>query len=128
MATNVMLNHVTRMNVWKNIRLELARTDGFPAGSVSRGYLIRLPLNDADLIDTAAFETHPHRATVRRFWSTQPDETGLVHTADEGLALRTDGRSPRILKLDGRPLRLGQQVSVLEPNGSELPFKVASIR
>lgn len=123
-----MPSHHELMDVWKNIRLELAQTDGFPAGSVSRGYLIRLPLDDSDLIDMAAFEAHPHRATVRRFWSTQPDEAGVVLTDHDGLAMRSDGRPPRILKIDGRPLRLGQQVSVLEPDGSELPFKVASIR
>jgi hypothetical protein len=116
------------MTNWKNIRLELAGTDEFPAGSVSRGYLIRLPLNDSDLIDTAAFDLHPHRATVRRFWSSQPDETGLMLAADEDWAMRSDGEEPRLLKLGGRPLRLGLQVSIRESNGSVLPFRVASVR
>jgi hypothetical protein len=128
MAGEPMVGHPRAMSNWKNIRLELARTDRFPAGSVSRGYLIRLPLNDSDLIDTAAFDLHPHRAIVRRFWSSQPDETGLLASANDDWAMRSDGLPPRILKLDGRPLRLGQQVSVLEADGSLLPFKVASVR
>lgn len=117
-----------RMTNWKNIRLELARTEDFPAGSVSRGYLIRLPLDDHDLIDRAAFEHSPKRATVRRYWSTDPDEAGLVHEEDSGWAMRCNGSADRMLLLDGRPILLGQQISVVETDGDVLPFTVASIR
>lgn len=114
---------------WKNIRLELARSAGFPAGSVSRGYLIRLPLDDSDLIDMAALEQSPHRATVRRYWSTEPDEAGLVHRTGGGRwTMRCDGTPDRLLLVDDRPIRLGNTLSVLEPNGDLLAFNVASIR
>ena len=113
---------------WKNIRLELARTEGFPAGSVSRGYLIRLPLDDSDLVDQSALELNPRRAKVRRFWSTQPDEDGFVQQTEQGLAMRCNGSAARMLELDNRPLRLGQQISVAESDGTVLPFKVASVR
>src|SRR5205807_1664582 len=66
------------MDNWKNVRLELAPNEEFPVGSVSRAYLIRLPLDDSDLVDLSALEEYPHRAIVRRFWSNEPDETGLV--------------------------------------------------
>lgn len=116
------------MNNWKTIRLELDRTGEFPAGSVSRGYLIQLPLNDEDLVDENAFALNPHRAIVRRYWSTEPDEAGLVLPVDGEWAMRCNDTADRRLELDGRPIRLGQQVSVIEPTGATLPFRVASIR
>lgn len=115
------------MSNWKIIRLELARTDEFPAGSVSRGYLLRLPLNDHDLVDQAAFDLIPHRATVQRYWSTEPDEAGHLMPAGDGWAMRCTGKPDRRLQLDDRPIRLGQQVSVVDPCGAKLPFRIASI-
>ena len=116
------------MSIWRNIRLELGRTNEFPAGSVSRGYLLRLPLNDDDLVDPHAFELNPYRATVRRYWSTEPDETGQVLPVDGHWAMRCNGTAERRLELDSRPIRLGQQITVIEPDGAILPFRVASIR
>src|SRR5438270_13477579 len=67
---------------WKTVRLELAGTRDFPAGSVSRGYLVRIPLKDTGSIDEESFAETPKRATVRRFWSTEPDVNGRVVHAD----------------------------------------------
>jgi hypothetical protein len=36
--------------------------------------------------------------------------------------------SNRLLRLGGQPLRLGAVVSVVESDGTVLPFKIASIR
>jgi hypothetical protein len=116
------------MSNWKNIRLELATTAQFPAGSVSRGYLIRLPLADSDCVDRTAFEQNPHRATVRRYWSTEPDEAGIVEEAAGGWAMRCNGSAERMLLLEDLPIRLGQLVSVVEVDGERLPFRIASIR
>lgn len=116
------------MNNWKSIRLELGRMTGFPRGSVSRGYLIQMPLDDDDLVDQAAFDESPYRATVRRYWSTEPDESGAMVKVADSWAIRCDGRPDRMLELNGRPIRLGQQFSVVDPDGSVLPFKVASVR
>jgi len=116
------------MTNWKNIRLELARTKEFPRGSVSRGYLIRLPLNDSDGVDRSDFDLSPHLATVRRYWSTEPDEAGLVIRVGDGWALRCNGKPDRLLEVNGRPIRLGQQVAVIDPGGATLPFRIASIR
>ena len=116
------------MSVWKNIRLELARTAQFPAGSVSRGYLIRLPLGDSDHVDRRTLQKTPHRATVRRYWSTEPDEAGVVEEVANEWALRCNGSVPRKLLVGDLPIRLGQLVSVVETNGETLPFRVASIR
>ena len=116
------------MSNWKNIRLELAQTEEFPRGSVSRGYLIWLPLDDSDALDRADFDLSPHLATVRRYWSTEPDEAGLVTRVGDKWTLRCTGKSDRLLEVDGRPIRLGQQVAVVDPDGRTLPFRIASIR
>jgi hypothetical protein len=116
------------MSIWKNIRLELGPTNEFPAGSVSRAYLIRLPLDDDDVVDQHAFELNPYRATVWRFWSTEPDDAGQVLPVEGHWAMHCNGTAERRLDLDGRPIRLGQQISVVEPDGAILPFRVASIR
>ena len=120
--------HAKSMSNWKNIRLELAATAAFPAGSVSRGYLIRLPLAEDDGVDRTALGENPHRATVRRYWSTEPDEAGLVEQAAGGWAMRCNGSAARMLLIDDLPVRLGQLVSVIEVGGAKLPFRVASIR
>jgi hypothetical protein len=112
---------------WKSIRLELASTDDFPTGSVGRAYLIRIPLNDEDAIDEAALELSPSKAVVRRHWSAEPDERGLLVRADGDWSIRCDGKSRR-LSLKSQPIRLGGHVAVIEPDGDVLPFTIASIR
>lgn len=116
------------MNVWKKIRLELGRTNGFPSGSVSRGYLMQLPLDDYDRIDEAALALKPHRATVRRYWSTDADESGFIVPVENGWKMRCNGGRDRTLLLSRQPIRLGEQISVLEADGAVLPFRVAGIR
>jgi hypothetical protein len=116
------------MDKWKKIRLELARTADFPSGSVSRGYLIQLPLDCEGRIDSDVLATKPYRATVRRYWSTEPDEAGNVVGIESGWALRCNDGPDRMLLLGGHPIRLGEQVSVLEADGGVLPFTVSSIR
>lgn len=113
---------------WKSIRLELASTGEFPAGSVGRAYLIRLPLDERDKVDQAAFSRHPSRATVRRHWSTEADQRGVIVQADGRWAMRCDGTPERLLELNETGIRPGQQVSVVEPDGRTLPFRIASVR
>ena len=112
---------------WKSIRLELARTVGFPAGSVSRAYLIRLPLDDEDRIDAGAFDRAPERASVRRHWSSEPDSRGRIIRDGAEWRMFCDGEIRSVL-LNSQPVRLGGKVSVIESDGSELPFRIASIR
>jgi hypothetical protein len=113
---------------WKSIRLELGCTGEFPDGSVSRAYLIRLPLDDFDSVDKAAFAESPSRATVRRHWSTEPDQRGVLVPSDREWTMRCGDQPDRRLQFDSRPLRLGQLVSIVESDGRVLPFKVASVR
>lgn len=128
MESRVLNGDAKVMSNWKNIRLELGRTSEFPAGSVSRAYLVRLPLDDNDLIDEQALQSNPHRATMRRYWSTEPDESGFVVRIDGGWAMQCTGSSVRMVELDGRPIRLGQNIAVEDQGGRLLPFRIAGIR
>lgn len=121
------IHHMNSMN-WKSIRLELGKTHDFPAGSVSRAYLIRLPLNESGMVDPLAMTQHPGRATVRRYWSSEPDQRGYLVATGHDWAIRCDGKPDRLLQLNGTPVRLGVQVSVAEPDGTVLPFNISSIR
>lgn len=115
---------------WKMIRLELASTDEHPAGSPGRAYLIRLPLEEDGEVDEAALDGRPSQATVRRFWPSEPDRSGLIERAAAGWALRCNGGRSQatIATLDRQPLRLGENVLITDADGKRLPFRVASIR
>ena len=77
---------VKRMN-WNTIRLELAETHEFPDGSVSRAFLLRLPLQKSGWINEDEIAKNPSRATVRRFWASDPDRTGHIVRSDGSWAL-----------------------------------------
>lgn len=113
---------------WKKIRLELARTDGFPRGSASRAYLLQLPMDDDGRIDCAGVEQHPSQATIRRFWPSQPDDFGrLVHDGGKWVVRWDGGSSGRVARLGAETLHLGEVVVLDDPQAGALPFRVASI-
>jgi hypothetical protein len=111
---------------WNTIRLELARTRDFPSGSVSRGFLIRVPLTKNGSIDEATLAGAPQKATVRRFWSTEPDESGRMVRVDGHWALRCNGKPDRLLSTHS--LGLGEEVAIIDSDGAPLRFRVASVR
>jgi hypothetical protein len=116
---------------WKSIRLELARTKEFPEGSASRAYLLHLPLNDQGLIDEAALSGSPARATVHRFWPNERDRAGYVVRTPRGWALSYEpgeADDETVFHLETHPIRLGEYVTLAEPDGSQLPFRVASLK
>ena len=115
------------MSNWKSVRLELASTSEFPAGSVGRAYLVRLPLGADDRVDELAFLEEPERAMVRRHWSSEPDEQGTLVKAEDGWFMRCNGSPDRRLDLDGAHVRLGQKLTLRE-RGELLPLRVAGIR
>ena len=116
------------MTNWRQIRFELAGTADFPAGSVSRAYLLRLPIDDDDCIDLAAYRENPDRAVVRRHWSSEPDQSGTLVEAGDEWIIRCDGKPETRLELDRKPLRPGQQVPLRLSEGTILPMRIASIR
>jgi hypothetical protein len=114
---------------WKSIRLELAKTNAFPRGSPGRAYLLRLPLNDDGAIDKDALQQQPGQATVRRFWPSEPDQVGYALPASQGLELTCDlsASGARTARLESDALRLDDRVSLTEPDGTRLLFRVAAL-
>ena len=116
---------------WKSIRLELARTNEFPEGSVSRAYLLHLPLDDDGFIDEQALGHLPAQATVHRFWPNEPDLSGYVIRTPRGWALSYaigEEDDETVYHLETHPIRIGEYITLTEPDGRQLPFRVASLR
>ncbi len=127
---------------WKMIRLELASNWEFPRGSAGRSYLIRLPLTADGAIDAESLQSQPARATVRRYWPNQPDMLGyLVHTPS-GYAIRYEangskpsGAAPgegalaqRLFQFGPGAIRIGEEVSLTEPDGNDARFRIAGMQ
>lgn len=127
---------------WQVIRLELASSWRFPRGSAGRSYLIRLPLTDDGAIDTAALESQPARATVRRYWPNEADMVGyLVHT-QTGYAIRNEVDEPRVereqrsegssdqrlVKFGPDAIKIGAELLVTEPDGHQALFRIAGLQ
>src|SRR5947209_5045930 len=89
---------------WKSIRLELGSTGEFPRGSVSRAYLIRVPLDEFDVVDRAALTRSSAKAIVRRHWSTDRDQRGTLVSSGSDWTIRCDGGCDRLLHLVAMPM------------------------
>lgn len=63
----------------KRIRLTLARSKDFPAGSLNHGYELDAPLDAAGHINPVAWRADPGRCRVRRFWGKDEQLGRLVH-------------------------------------------------
>jgi hypothetical protein len=128
---------------WKVIRLELASSWEFPRGSAGRSYLIRLPLTEEGAIDTATLETQPAHATVRRYWANEADMLGHLVRTPLGYAIQyemngaaklngngeTNGHSgERMFQFGAEAIRIGEQILLTEPDGSQLRFRVAGLQ
>lgn len=115
---------------WNNIRLELARTPDFPEGSASRAYLLRLPLDDDGFIEERVLRAFPSRATVRRFWPNEADMAGYVIPTPNGWAFSYrigDEDDEAVFHLETHRLRTGEYITLTEPDGRLLPFRVAAV-
>lgn len=116
---------------WKSIRLELARTREFPEGSASRCYVLRLPIGDDGFIEEEAMKEAPAQATVRRFWPNQRDMSGYVIGTPRGWAFSYrpgEEDDETVFHLETHPIRLGEYITLTEPDGQKLPFRVASLQ
>ena len=116
---------------WTSIRLELARMPEFPEGSASRCYLLRLPIDGDGLVDEDTIRRDPAKATVRRFWPNEPDLSGHVIRTRRGWAFSYrpgEDDDETVFHLETHPFRIGEYVTLTEPDGSRLPFRVADLR
>ena len=73
----------------------------------------------------------PARATVRRFWPNERDQSGYVILTPRGWALSYrpgEEDDEALFHLETHPIRPGEYVTLTEPDGSRLPFRVADLR
>jgi len=117
-----------------NIRLELARDQGFPEGSSDHGYEIVVPLNTDGHIDADEWRHNKQRCVVRRFWDGEPDERGhLVHRRGGTWAFHYDIRGDPEddepgWKFDTHVFKVGEYVSLRDQDSELRTFRVVSVR
>lgn len=115
---------------WKSIRLELARTRDYPEGSPAHALLVHLPLDPDGYIEPGALAAAPVKARVRRAWPGQPVATGYVIATKKGWALSYrpgEEDDELVYHLENHPIRAGEYVTLTEPDGTALPFRVVSL-
>jgi hypothetical protein len=127
---------------WKVVRLELASSWRFPRGSAGRSYLIRLPLTDEGAIDTAALQSQPAHATVRRYWPNEADMVGYLVQTPTGYAIRYEmngsklngsaqpngSSDQRLFQIDAEAIKVGEELFLTEPDGRQARFRIASLQ
>lgn len=115
----------------KTVRLELARSKEFPAGSTHHGYELRVPLTADGHLDAEGYAAHKGDCRVRRFWAGEDDRRGeLIRTRNHAWAISympgTDD-DEAIFKLDRHLFRVNEYITITEPDGDSHTFRVASV-
>jgi len=126
----------TLPHVLKRIRLNLARSKEFPAGSSRHGYEFVAPLDATGHIDVEQWRKHRDHCGVRRFWGGEPDEFGhLIHRPGgkdhagwvfdyEGTAEEDEEAGFRFASHAFAP---GEYVSIRDEDGDSHTFQVVSV-
>ena len=119
----------------KRIRLELARSKEFPAGSTSHGYELVAPLDADGHIDPVLWREYRDHCRVRRFWGSEEEIGHLLHKPGGPKHARW------VFDYTGRPeyddesgyrlgvhaFRPGEYVSITDENGEMHTFRVVSV-
>lgn len=116
----------------KKIRLELARTHGFPEGSTRHGYEFVAPLDAEGKIDAEAWHAVRARCRVRRFWGDEEDDVGhLVHRPGGSWAFRYDVSGDEDdesgHRFGAHRFEKGEYVSIRDADGELETFTVAAV-
>lgn len=114
---------------WKIIRLELARTPGFPHGSAAHAYVLRLPIDHNGLLEKAALRHPDQRPTVLRFWPGEADREGvIIPRGHDWVFSYAPGESDdeALFHLENHPVAEGQYLTITEADGERLPFRIVS--
>jgi hypothetical protein len=116
----------------KKIRLELARTPDAPEGDRRCGYEFIAPLNAKGQLDAQAWPGERSKCTVRRFWTNQDDEHGMLvhHRGGQWFFSYRAGEEDDepIFRFATHAFVPGEYVSITEHDGVERPFLVAAAR
>jgi hypothetical protein len=124
-------------HVLKRIRLNLARSKEFPAGSPRHGYEFVAPLDNKGHIDLKLWQQHRDHCRVRRFWNGEPEQIGrLVHKPggqeharwvfDYDTARSDDDEAG--YRFGAHAFITGEYVSISGEDGDTHTFQVASVQ
>jgi hypothetical protein len=115
----------------KVVRLELARTKGFPDGDPNHGYELRAPLTKDGRLDAEAFKKTRQLCTVRHFRPNANDEHGeLIRTSSGDWALSYDvgeADDEPIYRLKDHRFKAGEYVTITEHDGEARVFRVVTV-
>ncbi|MBV7256599.1 hypothetical protein KCG44_07345 [Pacificimonas sp. WHA3] len=117
---------------WYRIRLEMGRTRENPEGSPSHAYMLTLPLNAEGRVDAATYEKAPARASILHMSPEDGEESGrLILRADGKWAFSYepgDEDDETIFALATHAIETGNYITVTEPDGDQVPYKIVSVR
>ena len=119
----------------KRIRLNLARSKQFPAGSARHGYEFVAPLDAAGHIDVELWRKHREHCGVRRFWGDEEEVGRLVHKPGGREHARwvfdydesADDDDEAGYRFGSHAFRTGEYVSIRDEDGEMHTFQVASV-
>ena len=116
----------------KRVHLELARNHDFPEGSRDRGYDFVAPLDEAGNLVADEWRKERKRCHVRRFWSGETDEHGLlVHKRGGSWAFdyapETGEDDEPGFKFNRHHFVPGEYVSITEHDGVQRTFRIVSV-
>ncbi|MBV9290386.1 MAG: hypothetical protein JO288_21655 [Hyphomicrobiales bacterium] len=119
----------------RKITLHAARSKEFPEGSIRHGYDFIAPLTEDGHIDLEAWKARRGECFAHRFWADEPTLQGLlVHRAGGSgggtWAFEWKGAEKEEeegYRFGGHAFKVGEYVSVREPDERMLTFRVASV-
>lgn len=115
----------------RTVRLELARTDGFPEGSSIHGYEFVAPLATDGSLAPELWHGSKDKCVVTRFWGDEGERRGMLRHVGHGWRFdydtRDDSDDEPLFKLERHKLTPGSYVSITESDGVQRPFRVVSV-
>lgn len=119
----------------KRIRLNLARSKEFPAGSERHGYELIAPLDENGHIDADLWRKHREFCRVRRFWDDDEQIGRLVHKPGGAHARwifdydeRTEADDEAGYRFADHAFVPGEYVSIRDEDGDMHTFQVVSVQ
>lgn len=116
----------------RRVRLNLARSHDYPAGSSRHGYEFVAPLDEEGRIDAKAWRQVRDRCRVRRFWEGEQDDVGhLVHRPGGSWAFHYDIEGDEDdeagYRFGSHTFNPGEYVSIKDDDGEMHTFQVATV-